>query len=305
MYKFPGELYPESISYSNGLSVFAFFSKPEQTKEFFKYLYFEINQDDKERKKGNKVCCQVVRNDNDREPLVDINYNFFIEVLAKWIEHYSLSKNEVVNYSSYFNFTQKDEKGNEYSAPKYRDCSIDFTTKEKVLADYSYSGWRIKRRYYKGLRYNLIQLLFNNILGKHTYVAGYAYRNKARTITILLVKDTQFNNYVKLPVISFVRSALIKYLSPTQMKRLHEISNGYEVLSRETKGIASKIKEFNIAKKEIGYCNVFNLSKIEEDRNILDGRWHHFEKNDDEETKEILDELGDETADNIPDFDDK
>lgn len=303
MYKFKEGLYGDSISYSNGFSVLAFFGTPEQTKEFFKYLYFEINKDDKERKKGNKVCCQVVRNDNDREPLVDVNYNFFIEVLAKWIEHYSLSKHEVINYDAYGRFSQPDEDGNAIKVPKYKKCSIDFTTAEKVIMDYSYSGWRIKRNYYKFLRFYFIQTFFNNYLGKHTYVVGYGNRYRAKPISILLVKDNQFNSYVKLPVVSFVRSALIKYLSAKQMKRLHEISDGYEVLSREFKGIEAKIEELEAAGKKIGYCNVFNLNKIENERNILDGTWHLYVKKDDEEEKEILDQLNDETPDDIPEFD--
>ena len=295
-YNFKEDLYPSNITYEHARYAFIFFTTKEHTKEFFKYFYFRLREDYKSRKNNNLICAHVLKNNNDRFPLIDFNYNFFIEVLGEWIEHYSSNKKVMTEYRRFTSFEQIDLDENVTKFRKYRDYKIELSTKEKVLFDYSYSGWRIMTAYYKNLRFDLIQVLFNNILGKHTYVSSYQNRKFAKVVTIRLVKDLLFDDYVKFPAVCFVRDTLAHYLSAKQMKKLHEMSEDYEILSSEYKGIEAKIKKLEINEEAIRFCNIFDMLEIEKSRDEGDGKFNFFDKNVDDISSEkriVIDENND------------
>ena len=187
-YKFKEDLYPEDISYHHFRYVNIYFTTVEQKKEFFKYLFFRVKSDFKLRENNPNICIHVLRNDADYAPLIDFDYNFLVLVIGEWIEHYAVNKTEVKEFRSFRDFKQKNEVENEDEAAsikKYRDFKIEFTTKEFVQFDYSYSGWLIGKK--RDRRYDLVQILFNQFIGKHTYVRNYSNRYKSIPITLYLV----------------------------------------------------------------------------------------------------------------------
>ena len=161
-YDFKEELYPEVISYANSKSLFTFFDTKEQTKEFFKYFYSRVMQEHKLFEKGETEIVHVLRNDNDREPLIDFNYNFFIEVLGEWVEHYCSVKSYFYSYTAYkySEYTKKEEESLSRFR-EYRDFFVDLPMKQRVILDYSYSGFIIKRTFNRDARYNFIQVFLN------------------------------------------------------------------------------------------------------------------------------------------------
>ncbi|MDQ7060644.1 MAG: hypothetical protein Q9M43_05730, partial [Sulfurimonas sp.] len=53
------------------------------------------------RESGAKNSSHVYESENTKIALIDLNYNFFVEVLGDWIEHYAKNKRNTVEYIKY------------------------------------------------------------------------------------------------------------------------------------------------------------------------------------------------------------
>ncbi|MBW6487466.1 hypothetical protein [Sulfurimonas sp.] len=297
MYKFPEGLYPLDITYHYSRSLFNFFQTNEQTKEFFKYLFSRLNEEYKRRKKGENVCAHVLKNDSDKYPLVDLNYNFFVLVLAEWIEYYSCEDRTVYEYSKYKKIAYKktDKESGEEKNVVYnqkRDLKIECSTKERVLFDYSFSGWLTTNRTHKNFRFDLMQILLNNILGKHTFIPNYNYRNKAVTVKNILVFDEKKNTNMLFAATSFFRSTLANYYSNSQMNLLREMSGELQKLGYKKMSITDD-DEFEIDGKIVQVCSYFDIKNIEKNRDQNDGQYYDFEPKEKggSENKEMSDDV--------------
>jgi len=163
-----------------------------------------------------------------------------------------------------------------------RDLKINCSIKERVLFDYSFSGWLANGNLQKSFRFELMQVLMNNILGKHTFIANYNYRNRAVVVKPTLVFDELRSKYFLLPISSFFRSTLAKYLTSKQMNLLIEMSD-------ELKKINGKKVEKN-DKNEIEFegnlvelSSNFEIDEIEKDRDQNDGKYYYLEADEKEE----------------------
>ena len=290
-YSFKEDIYPSEISYVNHYSVFSFFSNKVQVEEFFKYLFARIENDFNLKKKGKGGFAHLVRNDNDKAPLIDINYNFVIEVLADWIEHYSVNKIVETEYKKYRRITEKEStKKENVSKSLVRNLKIDFTIKERVLFDYSYCGWMILNNFHKKLRFNLWQVFFNNMLGRFTYISNYKFYNRAKVVTNMLVQDLSNNEYYKLGVLSFNRAVLSKLFGKKKMIKLHKMAEEYEKIVTTDKAIKNRLEKLEIDSENVNYYIPFDIKMIENERDKEDGEWHFFTKSDDEESGESEEE---------------
>ena len=283
-YKFKENLYPENISYHHFRYVNIYFTTKEQTKEFFKYLFFRVKSEFKLRENNPNICIHVLRNDADYAPLIDFDYNFLVLVIGEWIEHYAVNKTVVKEFRSYRDFKQKnevDDEGKAVSIKKYRDFKIEFTTKEFLQFDYSYSSWLIGKK--RATRFDLVQILFNELLGKHTYVRNYSNRYKSIPITLYLVKDNEFNKYLKFPSVSFLRKTLTTYYTPKQMKELKKMAGKYEKIISTNRAIKSRIEKLKLDEDEIKICTNFDIESIQKTRDLGDGEYHNFVAKEDED----------------------
>ena len=281
-YKFKEDLYPSDISYNHFRYVNIYFTTKEQTKEFFKYLFFRIKNEFKLRENNPNICVHVLKNDSDYASLIDFDYNFFVLVLSEWIEHYAINKTVVKEFRSFKDFKQKKEnedEDEEVSIKKYRDFKIEFTTKEFMQFDYAYSSWLIGKK--RARRYDLIQILFNQLLGKHTYVRNYANKYKSIPITLYLVKDNEFNKYLKFPAVSFLRKTLTTYYTPKEMKELKKMADKYEKIISTSRAIKSRIEKLKLDENEIKICTYFDIQEIQKTRDLGDGEYHIFVAKDD------------------------
>ena len=291
MYKFPVGLYPVNITYHYARSLFVFFQDQTQTKEFFKYLFFRIESEDTKRKNGEDVCVHVLRNDSNVNPLIDLNYNFVVLVLSEWIAHYSIDKTVTHKYKKYGKSQSKDDDGNAIKFNTKRELEIECSIQERVMFDYSFSGWLISNSLHRNFRYDFVQLLMNNILGKHTAVPAYQYRNKAATTKPVTVFDAKRNVEVMFVATTFFRSALAKYLSKKNMESLREMSNHLERVSGKKAVRNKETNEFEIDGKQVLFCDYFDIKNIEKTRDLGDGKYHVFKPSADEE--KMIDESGD------------
>lgn len=283
-YNFKNNLYPADINYHHFRYVNIFFTTTEQTKEFFKYLYYRIKNDYEIWKNGGDVCLHVLRNDADYAPLIDIEYNFLVLVIAEWIEHYSSNKTVMKEFTRYATYNKTLDDGSTEKHKKYRDYKIEFTIKELVQFDYAYTSWIIGAK--AARRYDLIQILFNELLGKHTYVRNYSNRYKSIPVTLYLVKDNKFNKYLKFPAVSFVRKTLATYYTPKEVKLLRKIGDEYEKIISTSRAIKSRIEKLKLNEDEIKICNYFDIESIQKTRDLGDGEYHIFEKKEDENDDE-------------------
>ena len=279
-YKFKKDLYPSDISYHHFRYVNIYFTTKEQTKEFFKYLFFRIKNEFKLRENNPNICVHVLRNDSDYASLIDFDYNFFVLVLGEWIEHYAVNKSVMKEFTRYAVYSKEDEDGEKISHKKYRDYKIEFTTKELVQFDYAYSSWLIGTK--RARRYDLVQILFNELLGKHTYVRNYSNRYKSIPVTLYLVKDNEFNKFLKFPSVSFLRKTLAGYFTPKQMKELKKMGDKYEKIISTSRAIKSRIKKMELDENEIKICTYFDIEAIQKTRDLGDGEYHIFVAKDDE-----------------------
>jgi len=280
-YNFKEGIYSSYIFYSEPIHVFSFFSENLQTREFFKYLFARIKEENKLRVKGVKNSTHVIENENDKFALVDINYNFFIEVLGDWIEHYSANKSNEVEYMK-FRKTEVEEEGLKKDKLEYKNMKLELSTSENVKFDYSYSQWLSSAKGKKFIRYNLVQILFNGILGKHTFVPNYNNRYRATPVTVTLIKDEN-NNYFRFPSISFFKDILVKYLGKDNTKTLKSYGKNNEVIRRSPSGIKSQIEKRKLDEKDIKFLNVFDIYSIEKTRDLSNENWTVYEKKKEEE----------------------
>ena len=272
-------IYPDDITYNHPNYIFNFFTTQEQTAEFFKFLFFNIKNEYEKYLKGEKDYVDVVKNNNDSYPLIDINYNFFIKVLGEWIEHYSHKKESLVEYRKFLAVEVESEEigAEKEKIIKYRDVKLTLSISEHVRLDFSNSDWMMEDKYKKRNRYLLVQIMFNNVLGSFTYVSGFKYMKIAKPVVIDLVKNKN-GKLFGINTILFMRKNLSSILEKQEMKLLHKIS---EEMTVEAAGIleAKQYKKKNkITDKDINYCDSFNASKIEETRDKNDGKYHNFSK---------------------------
>jgi len=293
-YEFPENIYPSDITYRHGHSIFCFFSEHIHTKEFFKYFYFRLNADYKKRLKGETICSHVLRNDNENYNLIDINYNFFITVLSEWVEHYSFNKTDTVEYNRYFSFKKKSDESStetEKDKPnyirKFIEYKIEFSTRERVLFDFSYSSWLIRDRYKRGLRFMLVQTLLNTRIKGYTYVRNYQHSYKSMTVVKYLAKDLQLDDYFIFVAMSFMKKRFSKHFSTYQIKKMYEMANNNEKIISTTRGINNHIKKLEIDEENLRYCNIFDIVDIEKNRNLKDGKLQLFVKKEEEDIDEI------------------
>jgi len=279
-YNFKEDLYPENISYHHFRYVNIYFTTKEQTKEFFKYLFYRVKSEFKLRENNPNICVHVLRNDADYAPLIDFDYNFLVLVIGEWIEHYAVNKSVMKEFTRYAVYSKEDEDGKILSHKKYRDYKIEFTIKEFVQFDYSYSSWMIGVK--RARRYDLVQILFNELLGKHTYVRNYSNRYKSIPITLYLVKDNEFNKFLKFPAVSFLRKTLTGYFTQKQMKELIKMGDEYEKIISSARAIKSRIKKMELDENEIKICNYFDIESIQKTRDLGDGEFHKFVAKEDE-----------------------
>ncbi len=272
-YSFKKNIFPSEISYVNHYSIFAYFSNKTQTNEFFLYLFYRIENDYKLREKGIGGYAHLLRNDNDRMAVVDVNYNFLIEVLGEWIQHYSNNKEIIYEYVKYRRNTK--EVGIDASELFTRNMKINLTVKEKVLFDYSFCGWMIMNKFHKRLRFNLFQVFFNNMIGKWTYIPNYKYYTNARVINNILLRDLKSKDYYKLGFLSFNRSALSNILGKKRMENIHKMAEEYEIIISTSIAIKKRIEKLGIEKDVKSYLPI-DVKKIEDMRDMGDGKWTLF-----------------------------
>ena len=285
-YKFKEDLYPEDISYHHFRYVNIYFTTVEQKKEFFKYLFFRVKSDFEKTKNGEDLCVHVLKNDSDYALLIDFDYNFFVLVLSEWIEHYASNKNHEAEFTVYVSHKKVNDDDTIDKHTKYRDYKINFTTKEFVQFDYSYSGWLIGKK--RDRRYDLVQILFNQFIGKHTYVRNYSNRYKSIPITLFLVKDNDFNKFLKFPAVSFLRKTLTEYYTPKQMKELKKMADKYEKIISSSRAIKSRIEKLKLDEDDIRLCHRFDIEGIQKTRDLGDGEYHIFVAKDDENESDNL-----------------
>jgi len=275
-YNFNEELYPSDITYNHPHYIFIFFTRKEQTNSFMDYLVYCIEENYKRYLNGDDSCLDVLRNYNDKYPMIDINYNFFIKVLGRWIEHYCSKKSSVVSYRKFIKVEAKNEEKTILN--KHRDYEIELSTSEQVMLDFSYSDWLIGSPRKKRNRFILVQVLFNNVLGKFAYVANYKYPNKARPVTIYLVKNLKDNTKIKLVTLSLLRETLAKTVGKKQMKTLHKISEEFEILATGSTAVTKYIKKHEIDNESLKFCSNFDILEIEKNRDKGSGKYVLFDK---------------------------
>ena len=272
-------IYPDDITYNHPNYIFNFFTTQEQTAEFFKFLFFNIKKRYEEYLKGERDYVDVVKNNNDSYPLIDINYNFFIKVLGEWIEHYSYKKESLVEYRKYIRVEIESEEvgAKKKKLIKYKDVKLTLSISEQVRLDFSNSGWLITDSFKKRNRYLLAQILLNSVLGSYTYVAGFRYIKTAKSVVLNLVKNNKgkLNN---IACITFMRKTLSTIFNEKEMNLLHKISEEMKVEATGIKAIKKFKKDENISEEIISNCDDFNIKEIEETRDKNDGKYHNFYK---------------------------
>lgn len=200
-YNFKNNLYSEHIFYEEPMHAFMFFTNKNHLKEFYKYLFHRIKSENTFSDRSSHVYA----NENDRIALLDINYNFFIEVLAEWIEYYSKNSTIKLKYAKYkhVNNSKEDE---EYDKNNYdtfvKNISYEMSVKELVLFHYSHSQWLSSHLLRKINRYRLVNILFNNFNSGQTYVPNYNNYKRATPVTVALVKEN--NEYSRVATMSLV-----------------------------------------------------------------------------------------------------
>jgi len=272
--EFKPNLYDSRITYVNNNSIFAFLDSQENVKEFFKYFSKSL------KKKQLDGYDFVIENDNDRMALIDINYNFFIEKLGDWCQHYSANKTVVTEYSKYKVTKPKDEETTPVNLKA--DFKIELSVKERVQQAYSYSGWMIANKYLKRQRYNFVQMFLNYFVGKATYVKYYSKPNFAVPVSTILVKNSEKNIYFKAPTISFHREFLKDKMGKASLEFLKAESKKNIPIAVGSEQIKKAISKNNIDENDVKFYENFDIGQIENERNELSGEFGLFEKKIDE-----------------------
>lgn len=225
-------------------------------------------------------------NDNQRVGLIDLNYNFFIEVLGEWVEHYARNKSIKTKYRK-FSFEKSIE--SEKKINKCREFVIELTVKERLQFDFSYSGWLIGHKYKRSLRFKLAQVFLNNMLGGYTYVRNYKWHNKAMVTNIYLVKNLTTNKYIKFVGISFLKNKLFEHFGQEKMKTLEKMTKDYDVIVSTNIGVKNHIDKLKLSDEDVNFYDNFDIKSIEENRDEGDGIFHFIEAKKDEKTGEESD----------------
>jgi len=273
-YNFIENLYPAETTYTSHNSLFVFLDDKERVQEFFKFLFHEI---EKSYKNGTN---HVLENDNDRMSLIDIEYNFFIEKLGEWCEHYSSNKTIMTEYKKYKTGKIKEESEYEKSFQWIADFEIKMTIRERVMFDYGYDGWMIVNQFKKRLRFNLAQIFLNNMIGKVTYVSNFSKPQYAQPVTQILAKNIQSGKYFKFGAMSFHRKFLLDNIGKTSLNKLKKMGKESEKIITTSKAIKSRIAKLKLDEEGLKFYSNFHISEIEKTRNKLSGEWRMFEKSE-------------------------
>ena len=189
MFNFKDELYPKSISYVNHNSLFQYLADQDSIKYFFRFLSKKLIA------KYENGINLVVENQSDKMTLIDINYNFFIECLGEWCEHYSSNKTILTKYNKYKTTKNENEKGEKIDEEKtlkwIKNYEIEMSIKERIQFDYAYSGWMISNGFHKKMRFNFVQVFLNSMIAKVAYVRNFSRRMYAIPVTKMLVQDSR------------------------------------------------------------------------------------------------------------------
>ena len=269
-YNFPANLYPENTTYTSHNSLFVFLDDKEKLEEFMKYFYKRVMDAD-----ANGVC-HVMDNDSDKMSLLDFEYNFFIECLGDWCQHYSENKSVETQYKKYENKINKNEDGTKTTVRLVADFRIDMSVKERVEFDYSYSGWMIINPFKKKVRFNFVQVYLNNMLGKITFVKNFSKAMYATPVTQVLVQNIETQEYKKFGAVSFHRAFLLENLGQNKLDKLKKMGRRYERIITTSKAISTRLKKLEIDEKSLKFYNKFNITEMEKNRNIFDGKWKFF-----------------------------
>ena len=274
MYNFKNDIYPKEISYVNHNSIFQFLADENSVKEFTRYFIKMIIS------KYENGINLVIENDSDKMTLIDINYNFFIECLGAWCEHYSSNKTILTSYKKYKSTKEKDEKDEEVLLKRVADFEINMTIKERVQFDYGYSGWMVSNKFHKRIRFNFVQTFLNNFVNKVTFVRNYRNAMYAIPVAKMLVKNNTNDNYNIQAVVSFHRPFLSDILTEKNWNILKKISRENEKIITTSDAISKKIKSLEIDEKDVKVYDDFDIKNIEKNRNNSNGEWHFFEKSE-------------------------
>ena len=279
---FKKDLYPKGITYTSHNSPFVFLDSQENVKSFFKFFAKELI------KAENSGEILVIENDSDRMALIDVSYNFFIEKFAEWCQNYSTNKEIMTEYNRYKNTTIKNDDGTKDTIRMVKHLKINMSIKERVQFDYDYSSWMVANPFHKRIRFNLVQTFFNSFIGKMTYVLNYSKPMYAQPVTRILGKNIVGNEYFLLGAISFHRGFLVDQIGKNTMDKLKKIAKQREVIITTKPAIEKRIKALKIEEKVRDYYSSFDILKVEESRNELDGKWEVFvpkieEENDEDE----------------------
>jgi len=166
---------------------------------------------------------------------------------------------------------------------------LELSVSENIEFDYSYSQWLSGNKNRKYIRYNLVQVLFNYLLGKVSYVTNYNNRFRATPVVITLIQDEK-GNYFRFPAISFFQEAISKFIGKEKTKTLKSFGKKNEVIRRSANGIKSQIEKRNLDEKDIEFLNIFDIEAIEKSRNIGEKEWKIYAKKSEEETTEEITE---------------
>ena len=273
---FKPSLYDSRITYVNNNSIFAFLDFQENVKEFFKYFSKSL------KKKQQEGYDFIIENDNDRMALIDINYNFFIEKLGDWCQHYSANKTVVTEYSKYKIWKKENQDGEKIPTNVRADFKIELSVKERVQQAYSYSGWMIANKYLKRARFVFVQTFLNGFFGKATYVKYYSKPNFAVPVSVILVKNSEKNIYFKAPTISFHREFLKDKMGKASFEFLKAESKKNIPICVGSEQIKKAILKNNIDENDVKFYENFDIGQIENERNELSGEFGLFEKKIDE-----------------------
>jgi len=269
-YNFPANLYPSGTTYTSHNSLFVFLDDKEKLESFMKYFYAKVMDAD-----ANGVC-HVLDNDSDKMSLLDFEYNFFVECLGDWCQHYFENKNVETQYKRYENKINKNKDVSKTTVRLVADFRIDMSVKERVQFDYNYSGWMRVHPFKKHQRFNFVQVFLNGMLGKTTYVLNYSKRMYATPVTQVLAQHIGTGAYKKMATISFHRSFLLENLSQKKLDKLKEMGRNFKKIITTSKGVNTQIKKLEIDENSLRIYNKFYIEELEKNRNIFEGKWKFF-----------------------------
>ncbi|MFA6195241.1 MAG: hypothetical protein WC656_01200 [Sulfurimonas sp.] len=293
LYDFENGIYPSGISYVNPYSMYQFFGHPITTKAFLNYLFFRIKEEHKKIKKDDFHIRFVAVIENDKASTIDIEYNFFVNILGEWIEHYSSHKTIIHEYPRIHTFKEKDEFENEIIVRKKRIFKYDFSVREKVMFDYVVDGWLVGDKFHKRCRYDFLHTFLNNMVFSKLVWINLKTVSKFRTANhyYLLQDLEQKNTYVKFQGVQFLKDTLKKNIGNSSLNMLKKMGANYKKVTSQNVHVTNKINSLKEEGIEVKFYQPFDINMFEKTKDLGDGKWHRFVANEDEYMDEYMDEI--------------